>query len=121
MILAFFVPPREIVSQERTPEVLAAQLPRSRRGEGEVLAWSWTEFGEDQRFTSHLRYEWQDEEHQTTRTLEHSLTARYLFPEEVPPLLERCGYEVTAVYGDFQRGPLEDDSTEQIWVAVPKP
>ena len=52
------------------------------------------------------------------RTLNHELTARYLFPEEVPPLLERCGYEVTNVYGDFQRGPLEDDSTEQIWVAV---
>ena len=26
-----------------------------------MLAWSWTEFGPDQQFTSHLRYEWQDE------------------------------------------------------------
>ena len=59
LILAFFVPPREIIALGRTPEVQGARFPAP-EGEGDVVAWSWTEFHEDQRFVSHLRYEWRD-------------------------------------------------------------
>jgi hypothetical protein len=52
--------------------------------------------------------------------IHHTLTARYVFPEEVPPLLESCGYRVVAVYGGFDRGRLIEGSREQIWLAEPR-
>ncbi|MGB2623877.1 MAG: class I SAM-dependent methyltransferase [Candidatus Acidiferrum sp.] len=44
-------------------------------------------------------------------------TLRYFFRYEVEHLLARCGFRVSAVYGDFDRSPLEDDSPEMIFVA----
>ena len=44
-------------------------------------------------------------------------TLRYFFRYEVEHLLARCGFKVSAVYGNFDRSPLEDDSPEMIFVA----
>jgi SAM-dependent methyltransferase len=44
-------------------------------------------------------------------------TLRYFFRYEVEHLLERCGFRVSAVYGDFDRSPLGDSSPEMIFVA----
>jgi SAM-dependent methyltransferase len=44
-------------------------------------------------------------------------TLRYFFRYEVENLLARCGFKVSAVYGDFDRSPLEDGSPEMIFVA----
>jgi SAM-dependent methyltransferase len=44
-------------------------------------------------------------------------TLRYFFRYEVEHLLVRCGFKVSAVYGDFDRSPLEDESPEMIFVA----
>jgi SAM-dependent methyltransferase len=44
-------------------------------------------------------------------------TLRYFFRYEVEHLLARCGFKVSAVYGDFDRSPLEDESPEMIFVA----
>jgi SAM-dependent methyltransferase len=44
-------------------------------------------------------------------------TLRYFFRYEVEHLLARCGFRVTAVYGDFDRSPLGDGSREMIFVA----
>jgi SAM-dependent methyltransferase len=44
-------------------------------------------------------------------------TLRYFFRYEVEHLLERCGFKVSAVYGDFDRSPLGDASPEMIFVA----
>lgn len=44
-------------------------------------------------------------------------TLRYFFRYEVEHLLARCGFRVSAVYGDFDRSPLVDDSPEMIFVA----
>ncbi len=42
---------------------------------------------------------------------------RYFFRYEVEHLLARCGFEVAAEYGDFDRTPVRDDSPEMIFVA----
>lgn len=42
---------------------------------------------------------------------------RYFFRYEVEHLLARCGFRVTAEYGDFNRTPIRDDSPEMIFVA----
>lgn len=44
-------------------------------------------------------------------------TLRYFFRYEMQHLLERCGFRVTAEYGDFDRSPLGDGSPEMIFVA----
>lgn len=44
-------------------------------------------------------------------------TLRYFFRYEVEHLLARCGFRVSAVYGDFDRSPLADVSPEMIFVA----
>jgi SAM-dependent methyltransferase len=46
-----------------------------------------------------------------------SWTLRYFFRYEVEHLLARCGFRVAAVYGNFDRSPLWDDSPEMIFVA----
>jgi SAM-dependent methyltransferase len=42
---------------------------------------------------------------------------RYFFRYEVEHLLARCGFKVTAEYGNFDRTPIQDDSPEMIFVA----
>lgn len=40
-----------------------------------------------------------------------------VFRFEMEHLLRRAGFEVEALYGDFKRQPLQDDSPEMVWVA----
>ncbi len=44
-----------------------------------------------------------------------------VFRFEMEHLLARAGFEVTALYGDFGRGELTDESSEMIWVAKNRP
>lgn len=44
------------------------------------------------------------------------LTLRYCFRYEIQYLLELCGFEVEALYGDFERGQFRAGG-EQVWVA----
>ena len=47
-------------------------------------------------------------------------TLRYFFRYEIEHLLARCGFRVTALYGNFDRTPIRDDSPEMIFVAEGK-
>lgn len=42
---------------------------------------------------------------------------RYFYRYELEHLLARAGFRVAALYGDFDRSPLQDDSAEMIFVA----
>ena len=44
---------------------------------------------------------------------------RYAHRIEVLHLLERCGFEVVDLYGDFDYSPFDEDSGEMVWVAKP--
>ena len=44
---------------------------------------------------------------------------RYFFRYEVEHLLVRCGFRLTAEYGNFDRTPIRDESPEMIFVAEP--
>ncbi len=52
-----------------------------------------------------------------TERLVQAFPFRYFFRYEVEHLLARCGFKVMALYGDFDRSPLSDDSPEMIFVA----
>jgi SAM-dependent methyltransferase len=45
------------------------------------------------------------------------LTMRYTFPGEMRLLLERCGFNLTHLYGDYDRSPFGDDSARMIVLA----
>jgi hypothetical protein len=44
---------------------------------------------------------------------------RYAYRWEVYHLLASCGFEVVELYGDFDRSPFDEGSTEMVWVAKP--
>jgi SAM-dependent methyltransferase len=43
-------------------------------------------------------------------------TLRYFFRYEIAHLLARCGFQILAEYGNFDRTPIRDDSPEMIFV-----
>ena len=45
---------------------------------------------------------------------------RYAHRFEILHLLERCGYEVVDLYGDFDYSPFDEDSGEMVWIAKPR-
>ena len=117
LIMSFFVPPKELIERGRTEPAEMARFAAP-DGEGEVVALDWAEFRpKGQRAISHITYVWLDEGDRPMRRVERELVARYVFPEEVGPLLEGCGYRVVAAYGGFDKRRLGPDSREQIWVA----
>ena len=44
------------------------------------------------------------------------LSFSWLEPEQTRALLEETGFEIEALYGDFDRSPFGEGSPEQIWV-----
>lgn len=52
-----------------------------------------------------------------TEMREGLLELRYFFQLEMQWLLEACGFEIEALYGNFDRSPLQADSPEMIFVA----
>lgn len=119
LIMSFFVPPREVLDKGHTPRQEMVRFPAPGGG-GEVIAYDWAEFAPArQQIVSHITYEWRDERDRAARSLDHTMVARYIFPAQVPPLLESCGYRVVHAYGSFAREPLTDRSREQIWIAEP--
>jgi SAM-dependent methyltransferase len=63
-----------------------------------------------------LRWEIEDEQ----ARIEHAETRfemRWFYRFELEHLLGRAGFEVVALYGNFDRSPLTDDSPEMIFVA----
>lgn len=116
-MMSFFVPPQELLAEGGASMEEMTRYPAPEAG-GEVVAYDRAEVAAArQRLTSHITYEWRDESDRPVRRLEHTMVMRYLFPEEVPPLLESCGYRVVDAYGGFDRRPLDRDSHEQIWMA----
>ncbi|MDP7514787.1 MAG: class I SAM-dependent methyltransferase [Dehalococcoidia bacterium] len=50
------------------------------------------------------------------RTVDLDVNIRYLFPSEVHVMLEQAGLVADQVFGDFNGGPLDEDSEEMVWV-----
>lgn len=48
-----------------------------------------------------------------------TLVYRHIYRYEMEHLLELCGFEIEALYGDFQRGPFRYGG-EQVWIARKK-
>ena len=53
----------------------------------------------------------------TTDRIVHAFPFRYFFRYEIEHLLDRCGFRIIELLGDFKGSPLSDDSPEMIFVA----
>jgi SAM-dependent methyltransferase len=53
----------------------------------------------------------------TTERIVQTFPFRYFFRYEMEHLLDRCGFRVVELFGDFDKSPLVDDSPEMIFVA----
>ena len=73
-----------------------------------------------QALTADWWYVARDEEGTATRH-DYRLEMRYLLRFEMEWMLEACGFEVEALYGDFERGEFSADSPELIFVARRRP
>ena len=60
-----------------------------------------------------------DDRAEVVRETHVEFQMRYLYRFEAQHLLEACKFRILDVYGSFQRDPLEESSTEMIWVAMP--
>ena len=54
-------------------------------------------------------------------TFSETFTMRWFFRFELEHALDRAGFDLEVVWGDFDRSPLADDSPELLFVARPKP
>lgn len=45
------------------------------------------------------------------------MTMSWIDPKRSRELLEATGFEIEALFGDFERGPFETDSSHQVWIA----
>ena len=70
-----------------------------------------------QRVTVRHRYDELDETGRVVRSEYKTYTLCWIWPREFEHLLARCGFDVEALYGDFDGTPFGPDSREQVWVA----
>ena len=70
----------------------------------------------EQILEEHRFFEEVDDEGRVLSKTTTPLYLRYVHRFEMQHLLELCGYEVEALYGDFRRGPFRHGH-EQVWVA----
>jgi len=53
---------------------------------------------------------------EVVRTVDLEVDLRYLYPSEIHVMLEQAGLVADHVFGDFNSGPLTEDSGEMVWV-----
>jgi SAM-dependent methyltransferase len=121
LALNFFVPNTRILAEHTasTAQMLKLRSEFTRPESGRrVAVWESRRYDlHRQRIHQHFRYEELDAEGRVQAVRYRAYTLCYIWPREMEHLLARCGFEVEATYGGFDRRPFDADSTEQIWVA----
>jgi ubiquinone/menaquinone biosynthesis C-methylase UbiE len=115
LILNMFVPdPSLVVAQDRRRNLHSEYIDaRGRRCE----LWVIPEYEvTTQRITIRASVEAYEGE-RLVETTETALPVRMVYRYEMEHLLARAGFEVEALYGDFDERPLTEDCREMIWVA----
>ena len=58
-----------------------------------------------------------DRDNVVSRSMYRDYQLRYCHRWEVHHMLQLCGFEIEALYGDFDLSDFDETSTEMIWVA----
>ncbi len=84
----------------------------------DVLLWVYSQyFQEEQRMRVVTWTDELDVEGVVARRKYRRLDFSWIDPEQARTLLEEAGFEIEAVYGDFERTLFGNDSREHVWVA----
>ncbi|MFQ5886046.1 MAG: class I SAM-dependent methyltransferase, partial [Anaerolineae bacterium] len=65
-------------------------------------------------------YEELDETGVMVKRTYRPLKLRWIYRYEMEHLLHLCGFGAEALYGGFDRRPLDENSREMVWVATPR-
>ena len=121
LIMNFFVPHLQMIAEHSGHLSQSVKFMREFTipDSGEhYLVWESRQYDvHRQRISERLRYEQVDEKGKVLTTRYRDLTLCYIWPREMEHLLVRCGFEIEALYGSFDREPFDAKSSEQIWVA----
>ncbi len=83
-----------------------------------LVEWASIQYDQlNQRLDQYFIYDELDRRGRMVKRLYRELRMRYIFRWEFEHLLHRCGFEVEALYGSFDRGPLLQAGGELIWIA----
>jgi hypothetical protein len=83
-----------------------------------VLVWRSLRYDtHQQRIHARFVYEWVDGSGATAARRHRQYTLCYVHRNEMEHLLARCGFEVEALYGDFEGTAFGPESEEMVWVA----
>ncbi|MGD8623227.1 MAG: class I SAM-dependent methyltransferase [Anaerolineae bacterium] len=121
LALNFFVPSVRILAEHTASTAQMLKFSREfvhPESGGRVVAWESRHIDlHRQRIHVRFRYEELDSQERVQSIRHRAYTLCYIWPREMEHLLARCGFEIEATYGWFDRRPFDADSAEQIWVA----
>ena len=120
-MLAFdiFVPDLNMLLQEGDTAYHLRDVTDPESGATHVL-WQQSSFdNHNQIISTRLIVEELDAGREVVRRVYRDFQLRYAFRWEVYHMLVACGFEVVELYGDFDRSPFDEASTEMVWLARP--
>ncbi len=120
VIFSIFVPDLDLLTRDPLTPLYDSELINSET-QRRVLVWHSNRYDNfSQVIDACTILEELDEGGEVARKSYHQYQLRYLYRFEVLHLLVAAGYRVLEVYGSFDREPLDESSTEMIWVATPE-
>jgi ubiquinone/menaquinone biosynthesis C-methylase UbiE len=121
LALNFFQPSLPIIAAHMTEMGNAIQHLRqwdSPEGKGRIVCWeSRKYFPATQTLHAEWIFEILDGEGKMTERFYRPLSLRWIYRYEFEHLLARTGFVVEALYGDFDRAPFDENSSELVWIA----
>ncbi len=99
------------------PESLMRHRGTKLSPQGEIISWFEAQIFDfpSQKTTVHYFYDISRQDKQVRRVTTR-FTLRYLFHSEAIGLLNRCGFEVVEVYGDYNMAPFKNTSEQMVFV-----
>ena len=117
LIFNIFVPDLDMLTQEGDVPYHFRDVTDPETGQRLVL-WHQSKYdNHNQIIDVRLIAEALDGEGTVTRRFYRDFQLRYVHRWEMHHLLELCDFEVLALYGDFDKSPFDESSTEMVWVA----
>jgi len=120
LIFNVFVPDANMLVQEGDVPYHLRDVTDSETGRKLVL-WQQSTYDHYNQVTSvRIIVEELDDSGAVDRRIYKDFQLRYAHRWEIAHLLARCGYDVLDLFGDFDRSPFDESSTEMVWVASPR-
>ena len=118
LVFSVFVPDPEVMVQPGDIPFYLRDVTDPDTGSRLVLWHQSTHDNHHQILFTRLIIEELDQDGVMKRRLYRDFQLRYVHRWEMHHLLELCGYRVDDLYGDFDRSPFDETSTEVVWVAT---